>query len=504
MTDRDTTLRSASTGILACFVAVSAAHLVASFSRALRNPIFDVGDRVIDVVPSSVKAFAIDVFGTADKPVLLLGIVVLLVAYSAGVGIVSARKGLAVGAIGIGAFGVVGAASALAGPAGATGTAPSLVGAGAGIAALSVLVRGLRSDVDPHLAASRRAFLRVTGAMTFSAFALGGLALRLDRRFDVGSTSFNLPPPVRLLGPLPADVALPTRGLDPFVTPNADFYRIDTALTVPRLDPATYALTISGMVERPLTLTYQELIARPLVESDITLTCVSNEVGGQLVGHARWLGVRLDALLAEAGIDPGADQIVGRSVDGYTCGFPVAALDGRDALVAIAMNGEPLPPEHGFPARLIVPGLYGYVSATKWLTAIELTTFDRFDHYWVGRGWAAQAPVKTQSRIDTPAALGRIAPGPTAVAGVAWAQTRGIDRVEVRIDDGPWRDAGLAAELNDTSWRQWRFSWIATPGRHEISCRATDGTGATQTGDRSRPMPDGATGWHSIVVIAET
>ncbi|MEX0756328.1 MAG: molybdopterin-dependent oxidoreductase, partial [Acidimicrobiia bacterium] len=265
----------------------------------------------------------------------------------------------------------------------------------------------------------------------------------------------------------------------------------------------TYTLAITGMVDRPLTLTYQELIDRPLVESDITLTCVSNEVGGKLVGNARWLGVRLDDLLDEAGIAPGADQIVGRSVDRYTCGFPVSALDGRDALVAIAMNGEPLPPEHGFPARLIVPGLYGYVSATKWLAEIELTTFDQFDHYWVDRGWDAEAPIKTQSRIDTPSALGRIAPGTTAIAGVAWAQTRGIDRVEVRIDDGPWQDAELAAELNDTTWRQWKLAWDATPGRHEISCRATDRTGTTQTEERTRPIPNGASGWHSIVVIVE-
>lgn len=281
------------------------------------------------------------------------------------------------------------------------------------------------------------------------------------------------------------------------------FYRIDTALMVPQVPAETYQLKITGLVEREMELSYRDLLDRDLVEADITMTCVSNEVGGKLAGNARWLGLRLDTLLDEAGIRLGADQIVGRSVDRYTCGFPVAALDGRDALVAIGMNGEPLPVEHGFPARLIVPGLYGYVSATKWLAEIELTTFAAFDHYWVGRGWAARAPIKTQSRIDTPAPLDRIPPGPTAVAGVAWAQTRGIERVEVRIDDGAWQLAELTAELNDATWRQWRFTWMAAPGRHDIACRATDGTGQTQTETRAQPIPDGASGWHSIVVLVD-
>jgi DMSO/TMAO reductase YedYZ molybdopterin-dependent catalytic subunit len=257
------------------------------------------------------------------------------------------------------------------------------------------------------------------------------------------------------------------------------------------------------MVDRRLSLSYQDLLERPLVEADITLTCVSNEVGGNLAGNARWLGLRLDDLLAEAGLHTNADQIVGRSVDGYTCGFPVATLDGRDALVALAMNGEPLPLEHGYPVRLIVPGLYGYVSATKWLTEIEITTFAAFDHYWVSRGFAALAPIKTFSRIDTPGPLAQIPAGPTAVAGVAWAQTRGIQRVEVRIDEGDWQEAELSEEVNNTTWRQWKVAWDAAPGRHSITCRATDGTGEVQTEERSRPAPDGATGWHSLVVLVD-
>lgn len=359
---------------------------------------------------------------------------------------------------------------------------------------------------SPHLAASRRDFITRSGAVLAGTIALGAGGWALGRRFDAGASraEIALPDPAVILDPIPEGVQFASiDGLTPFVTPNAEFYRIDTALTVPQISPDRYQLAINGMVERPFTLSYNDLLERELVEADITLTCVSNEVGGTLAGNARWTGVRLDALLDEAGIDPNANQIVGRSVDDYTCGFPVSALDGRDALVAIAMNGEPLPLEHGFPARLIVPGLYGYVSATKWLTEIELTTFDDFSHYWVDRGWDVEAPIKTMSRIDTPRPLARIPSGGTAVAGVAWAQTRGIRSVEVSIDGGDWREAELADELNDVTWRQWRFEWDATPGRHDISCRATDGNGDTQTSDRARPIPNGASGWHSIVALVE-
>jgi DMSO/TMAO reductase YedYZ molybdopterin-dependent catalytic subunit len=286
------------------------------------------------------------------------------------------------------------------------------------------------------------------------------------------------------------------------VTPNADFYRIDTALTAPQVRTEDYSLRIHGMVDDELELSYADLLARPMIERDITLTCVSNEVGGRYVGNARWLGTPLADLLAEVGVRSGADQLVGRSVDGYACGFPVEdALDGRDALVVVGMNGEPLPIEHGFPVRLVVPGLYGYVSATKWLTEIELTTFADFDHYWVRRGWAQRAPIKLMSRIDTPRGLGKVTAGTVPIAGVAWAQTIGIGAVEVRIDDGGWRPAQLGDVTTKDTWRQWLLPWEATAGRHTITVRATDANGAIQTDERAEPIPDGASGLHQIVVI---
>jgi DMSO/TMAO reductase YedYZ molybdopterin-dependent catalytic subunit len=307
---------------------------------------------------------------------------------------------------------------------------------------------------------------------------------------------------------VPTDVSVGVDGVAPFVTPNADFYRIDTALTVPQVPTEGYVLRVTGMVDRALSLSYQDLLSRDVVEYDITLTCVSNTIGGELIGNARWQGVRLDELLAEAGIDPAANQVVGRSVDGYTCGFPVeAATDGRNALVAFGMNGEPLPLEHGFPVRLIVPGLYGYISATKWLTEIELTTFEDFQQYWVPRGYADRAPIKLMSRIDSVDGLGtltRSADGVAAIGGVAWAQTRGISNVEVQIDDGPWEPCELGAALNDDTWRQWAYRWTpAATGRTSIRCRATDNDGVIQTEERTEPLPNGASGHHQIVVFVE-
>ncbi|MDE0369207.1 MAG: molybdopterin-dependent oxidoreductase, partial [bacterium] len=301
--------------------------------------------------------------------------------------------------------------------------------------------------------------------------------------------------------PTRAQIA-PVEGVSELITPNDEFYVIDTAIGVPQVDHRTWSLSFTGRADNPYSITYDELLAMPLVERYITLCCVSNQVGGGLVGNAKWLGVPLRTLVERAGVHRDGNQLVGRSVDRFTVGFPTAAVfDGREALVAIGMNGEPLPLKHGFPARLVVSGLYGYVSATKWLTEVEFTGWNDFDAYWVPRGWAKQAPIKTQSRIDTPRE-GNINAGTNVIAGVAWAQTRGISRVEVRVDDGDWTSAHLPQELSIDTWRQWYLEHDFTPGTHTIAVRATDGTGRTQTASVRRPRPDGATGYHIIQVHA--
>lgn len=290
-------------------------------------------------------------------------------------------------------------------------------------------------------------------------------------------------------------------GISPIVTPNSDFYRIDTAIVVPSVDVNSWELSISGMVDRPYTMNFAELVGMGLVETPVTLSCVSNRVGGNLVDNAVWRGVPLADVLNRAGVQRGATQIVGRSVDNWNSGFPTEyAFDGRVALVAVAMNGDPLPREHGFPVRLVIAGLYGYVSATKWLEEIRLTTWEGFDSYWVPRGWAKRGPIKTQSRIDVPRGGTRVRAGRVAVAGVAWAPTKSIEGVQVQIGNGPWVAADLSNNMSVNSWRQWVYAWDARPGNYQIRCRATDGTGYTQTSEVRPPAPDGATGWHSINV----
>ncbi|MCY3863430.1 MAG: molybdopterin-dependent oxidoreductase [bacterium] len=312
--------------------------------------------------------------------------------------------------------------------------------------------------------------------------------------------------------PTPSVTAEPLRepnfdyiaGIAPLITPNEDFYLIDTALSYPQIDPADWSLRIHGMVDREVEISFDELLDLGLVREQVTLSCVSNRVGGRLVGNAEWVGVPLATVLDQAGVQPRATQIVGRSVDRWTAGFPTAvALDGRIAMVAVQMNGEPLPISHGFPARLVVAGLYGYVSATKWLSDIELTTWEAFDGYWIPRGWSKEGPIKTQSRIDVPRRDSTIDPGPTAIAGVAWAPTRAIEKVEVQVNDEDWVEAELSRETTINSWRQWMVTWNATPGEHQVRVRATDGTGTTQTSEISNPAPDGATGWHTIQVRAD-
>ncbi|WP_308294612.1 molybdopterin-dependent oxidoreductase [Streptomyces sp. JJ66] len=357
----------------------------------------------------------------------------------------------------------------------------------------------------------RRGFVIAASAAAAASAGAGVLGRHLNASSGAEAaasrTALSIPAPADAAKPQPAGADLDVDGLSPFFTPNDEFYRVDTAIRVPRVDATTWRLRIGGQgVRTPLTLSFDDLLGRELVERDITLTCVSNQVGGPYVGTARWIGVPLADLLREAGVRPPsaggpADQLVSRSVDGMAIGTPVeTVMDGRDALLAFGMNGKPLPFDHGFPVRMVVPGLYGYVSACKWLRELELTTFAAYDAYWVKRDWAARAPVKTQSRIDTPRPLASLSPGRVPVAGVAWAQHRGVARVEVRVDQGPWERAELAPAATEDTWRQWLWEWDATPGRHTLEVRATDGEGRTQTSERVGTVPDGATGWHSVVV----
>jgi DMSO/TMAO reductase YedYZ molybdopterin-dependent catalytic subunit len=342
----------------------------------------------------------------------------------------------------------------------------------------------------------RRRFLLAAGLVAAGAIVAEGGAEAVKRArggaLARSRSSIRLPAAADPAAPLPAGVGAG------FVTADKDFYRVDTALSVPRIDVGTWSLRIHGMVGKAAELSFADLLDRPLIERVITLNCVSNEVGGPYIGTAKWLGVPLAPLLRELDVDGGADQIVARSVDGMTIGTPVA--DSRDAILCVGMNGEPLPLEHGFPVRMLTPGLYGYAGACKWLTDLELTTFADFDAYWVKRGWGRRGVVKTASRIDRPQPFAQLAAGSVTVAGVAWAQQRGIKTVEVRADDGPWERAELLPAPSANTWVQWRYAWKAARGPHTLAVRATDSTGAVQSSQRVTPFPDGATGWHSITV----
>ena len=494
-------------GLAAAAVALAVAEVIAPFTGARSAPLVAVGGVVIDAVPGPVKNFAVATFGTHDKTALLTGTTILLALFAAGIGALAVRD-TRIGLAGIGLFGVIGIVAAATRPnAGPNAVFPSLLGAAAGAGVMLALLnwapRAAARPVDLDAQSARRRFLLASGGALGGAAVVGLIGHQLGARRNVSAARAGvvLPSPGSPASALPAQADLSVPGLTPFLTSNADFYRIDTALSVPQVDPNTWQLRITGKVRNPMTLTFAQLLARPTMERYVTLTCVSNEVGDTLVGNAKWLGVSLRDLLVEAGPMPGADQVVGRAVDGFTVGAPTEVLmDGRDAMLAFGMNGAPLPVEHGFPVRMVVPGLYGYVSATKWLAELELTGFNDFSAYWVPRGWARQAPIKTESRIDTPRDGSTPRRGPVTIAGVAWAQHRGISKVEVQIDGGDWHTATLGAVPSVDTWRQWSWTWQATSGQHQIAVRATDNAGATQTADVSPPDPDGATGWHTIAV----
>jgi DMSO/TMAO reductase YedYZ molybdopterin-dependent catalytic subunit len=498
-------------GIASAAVALGVAHLVAAFVSTATSPPVAVGSAAIDLAPEWLKSFAIRTFGEQDKLVLLVGIAAVVCVIAVVLGVASVRRPR-VGLAGLTLLGAAGAIAALSRPdATAANALPVVVGAAAGAATLLVLHRRLVPDAtegstEPAQAlepVDRRRFLVAGGVAIVVAGASAALGQFLSRRKEAEASraAVRVPDPAEAALPAPAGAELSVDGLSPYFTPNEDFYRVDTALIVPSVSAEGWSLRVHGMVERELTLTYDELIARPLIERDITLACVSNEVGGPYIGNARWVGVPLADLLEEAGVAPGATQLVSTSDDGFTCGTPVDVVtDGRDAMLAISMNGEPLPIEHGFPVRMLVPGLYGYVSATKWVVDLELTTFEAFDPYWIRRGWAEMAPIKTQSRIDTPRNGASVPAGDVTVAGIAWAQHVGIDRVEVRVDEGAWQDAELAVEDTIDTWRQWKVVVPMTSGEHRLQVRATDATGEVQTEALAEPFPDGATGWHTISI----
>ncbi|MDQ6617703.1 MAG: molybdopterin-dependent oxidoreductase [Actinomycetota bacterium] len=488
-------------GVLSGAVALGTAEVL---RRLVPRPslVLAVGEVVISKVPAGVADTAIAMFGRNDKTVLVIGITVVSLVLAAAVGIAARRRHwVAPVGFGLAAAAGIGAGISRSSAAPLATVLVGVGGAGAGVLCLRGLLNPRRRPAEA--VDSRRRFLRVGAAAAGAGVVAAAAGRRLAQRVHLGTD----PGDVRLASPAAprpqpgrsATVDVP--GVSPLFTSNRSFYRIDTALIVPRVDISAWRLGVTGMVARPFALSYRELSALPQIEADITISCVSNDVGGDLVGTARWQGILLTDLLQRARSRPGANQVVGRSLDGWTAGFPTAlALDGRRAMVALGMNGNPLPLDHGFPARLVVPGLYGYVSATKWLHQIELTTFEAFDGYWVPRGWAKDGPIKITSRIDVPRPGASLRAGRLPVAGVAWAPHRGIARVEVSVDGGPWVDAALADAVGDDAWRQWRYQWDAGPGAHELRVRATDRAGQVQVGTHSPLKPSGATGYHIIRV----
>jgi DMSO/TMAO reductase YedYZ molybdopterin-dependent catalytic subunit len=536
-------IRGALAGFLAAAVALGVAELVAGVTGPLSSPVVAVGSVAINLTPVPLKDFAIAHFGSNDKNVLLLGIVVQLALFALLIGALAVRW-LVAGLAGLAVFGAIGVSAVVTRPsAGAADALPTLIGVGVAAIALVYLVKAARieprgrtasrgrpaPDLEvPELVApepprpatmrpgtgsapsgdlrarpGRRRFLALSAGAAALAVVAGGAGEVLLRRFNVTAlrAAVRLPAPAFKAPAVPAGTELTVPGITPFYTSGGNFYRVDTDLVVPQVSPQDWTLRITGMVDHPIELSFADLLRLPLIEHDMTLVCVSNQVGGPYAGNARWLGASLPALLRRAGIQRGADQVLSTGTDGMTISTATdTIMDGRQALIAVGMNGQPLPTEHGFPARMLVPGLYGYVSATKWVTELNVTTFARQQAYWTQRGYARQASIHTESRIDVPRPLAQVAHGKVAVAGVAWAPHRGISRVEVQVDGEPWQTARLAAADGTDTWRQWWWAWDARPGLHTLQVRATDGTGAVQTQSRAGVFPSGATGWDSVVV----
>ncbi|MFD5821497.1 molybdopterin-dependent oxidoreductase [Nesterenkonia xinjiangensis] len=525
--------RHAVAGVLAAALLLAIGDVVARFFLPAASPLVALGSTVIEFAPPAVQEMAISVLGPLNKPVLFLGMGLVGAAAAAGIGAIGRRRPLIASGVFLGVAAVLLVAVARRPETGAGDLLPGLLGAAVGLAALLGLWRLAGSgaaaehpapephadpDADPHSEphpephsgpwpgsrpGSRRAFLAAASgatALAITCFAVGRSIGAFGRGVGERLVELVLPQPARAASPIPAAASVDVDGVPPFITPNDDFYRIDTALVVPELEPGEWSLRITGMVEEEVSLDMSELLDLPLEEHHVTLTCVSNPVGGDLLGTATWLGFPVRDLLARARPLPEADMVLSRSVDGFTASTPLEALtDERASLLAVGMNGEPLPRQHGFPARLVVPGLYGYVSATKWVVELHLTRFDQDTAYWTDRGWDEKGPVLVASRIDVPRPLATVPHDEVVVAGTAWAQHDGVAAVEVRVDDGDWQEVELAAEVTVDTWRQWRLPLDGVePGRHAVTVRATSVSGDLQIGERRDPIPNAATGHHRI------
>ena len=514
------TALAALAGVAAAAVVLSVAELIGAFFTARATPLIALGSTFIDFTPPWLKDFAIATFGTNDKAALFAGMGLTILLLACVLGVVAYRK-WALGVAGVLLLGAVIVASVVTrASVKPLDAIPSLIGTAAGLVVLRLLMARLwRMSSWPDVAAdvaakdterpatTRRAFFAATGiAAAAAAIAATGGRLLSAVRSNVAQAreSLQLPAPARAASAVPAGVQSAARGVTPWVTPNNEFYRIDTALSVPEINAQDWELRVHGLVEQEVTLTFQDLLDADLIESHVTLTCVSNPVGGNLAGNAKWLGLPLREVLKMARPKDGADMVLSTSEDGFSASTPLEVLqDDRDAMLAIGMNGEPLPLEHGYPVRMVVPGLYGFVSATKWVVDLEVTRFADSKAYWTDRGWSERGPIKTMARVEVPKSFAQVPAGKVAIGGTAWAQTRGITKVEVQIDDGPWTEAVLSAEASVVTWRQWSFEWDATPGPHYIKARATDGTGEVQTDKRADPVPDGASGWQSVMVTVQ-
>jgi DMSO/TMAO reductase YedYZ molybdopterin-dependent catalytic subunit len=491
-------------GVVSALVGLAVGHFAATLIAPASSPVLVVGSTLIDLAPAPVKIAVIKWFGTADKP-LLIGLVTIgTLGLAAVAGLLSRRRPtLGVGTVfGLGL--VVAVLTATSPKFGMFGFIPALVAGTVSAGLLGALPNWISGetaadDAADQRASQRRTLLGSAGLVAVAAIVFG--AARAVRRTPAPAAMAPLPKPATALPPLPRGLA--AEGITPLRTPTRDFYRVDTRLSVPNIDPVDWRLTIDGDVDRTVHFTYRQLLAMPMIERDITLACVSNPVGGPYAGGARWLGVRLADLLKRAGTGTGtADQILSTDVGGMTISTPLdAATDGRDAMIAVGMNGQPLPAEHGYPARLIVPGLYGFIGATKWITRMTLTTYAAQEAYWTPRGWATDAPIKLASRIDVPRDGEELDPGDVVVGGIAWAPNDGgVGRVQVRIDNRPWRDATLGPSGGSIYWRQWFVRWDAPKGEHRIRVRAVGTNGDVQTSTPAEPAPDGASGYHEVTV----